>query len=278
MIFKLRAVLLSFIFTACFFISISWAAELTIPLPTDALKVSESTSSFGPIKLVTRIYESSFTQAKVVSFYKQEMLRAGWVEDKDGVFRKDNYMVVVIVNSSKDEAGKISFSNTISYIPAKEKFSALPKIRPDKLNFMPVYPGSMQLFLLDTPIGVKGSYETGSSIKEVISFYKSGMLDYGWILDNETPIKAGVIDCSGCRKATSGVSGIAGSKIASTESTAKLAFRRKDRESCAITIANISINQGDSPEKSKLNNGKGVSLPNKTTILVNYNAYTQTKP
>ncbi|MDP2928389.1 MAG: hypothetical protein Q8N80_06305 [Candidatus Omnitrophota bacterium] len=277
MVFKLRAASWSLIFTACFFITILWAAESTIPLPADALKVSENTTNFGPIKSVTRIYQSSLTPAKVESFYKKEMLRSGWTNRKEGVFIKNNYIVVITVNPLKDKAGKIHFSNTISNIPAKEEFLALHKTKPDKLNFMPIYPGSVQVLLWDLPTGVTVSYETKSSIKEVVFFYKSGMLDYGWSLDNETPIKAGVIDCPGCRKASRGVFNTANSKAASTKSTASLIFRRKDGESCTITISNIFIDPGDLAARGKPDKDKSVSLPSKTTISVTYNAYKRIK-
>ncbi|MCX5698277.1 MAG: hypothetical protein NTX01_01060 [Candidatus Omnitrophica bacterium] len=122
MVFKLRAASLSLIFTVCFFIPILRAAELIIPLPADALKVSEKTTNFGPIKSVTRIYESSLAPAKLGSFYKKEMPRAGWTNGQDGVFIKNKYIVVVTVDPLKNEAGKINFSNTISNIPAKEEF------------------------------------------------------------------------------------------------------------------------------------------------------------
>ena len=250
----------SLIFTACFCIPILWAAELTVPLPADALKVSEKTANFGPIKSVAKIYQSSWTPDKVVSFYKKEMLLAGWREGKDGVFTKDSYIIVVAVSPLKDEAGKITFSNTISEIPTKEEFFALPKPEPEKLNFMPVYPGSVQIFLLNSSLGVSGSYETERSIKEVVFFYKSGMLNYGWTLDNETPIKAEAINP-------------ANSKTASKEDSASLTFRRKNGESCTITIASSFIDSGSLLARGKRNNNKSASLPGKTIISVDYNAY-----
>jgi hypothetical protein len=277
MVFKLRAILLGLIFTSCLFVPVLRAAELTIPLPADALKVSESTTNLGPIKLVTRIYQSSLTPAKLESFYKKAMLRSGWIIKKDGVFIKNNYIVAITVDSLKDEAGKINFSNTISNIPAKEEFLALRRTKPDKLDFMPVYPGSAQVSLWGSPTGVVGSYETKSSIKEVVFFYKSGMLDYGWSLDHETPIKSGVIDCPECRKASPGTFNTTNFKTASTKSTANLIFRRKDGESCLIAISNISIDPGDLPARGKSNKDKSVSLPGKTTILVNYKAYQRIK-
>jgi len=248
MVFKLRGAFLSLIFTICFFIPILRAAELTIPLPADALKISEGTANFGPLKAVTRIYQSSWAPAKVDLFYKQEMPRAGWANGKDGVFTKNNYIIVVEVNSLKDEAGRTHFSNTISKIPTKEELLALPKIKPDKVNFMPVYPGSVQVFLWDSSIGVLGSYETESSVKEVVFFYKSGMLNYGWSLDHETPIKT-----------------------VGTASKASLIFRRQDGAICTIRITNLPIDLDSLPARSWTNNEKRVSSPSRTTILVTYN-------
>jgi hypothetical protein len=58
------------------------------------------------------------------------------------------------------------------------------------------------LLVLNASVGIVISHEIKSSIKEVVSFYKSGMLYYGWSLDNGRLIKVGGIDCPGCRKVT----------------------------------------------------------------------------
>lgn len=277
MVFKLKAVLLSLISAVGVFIFILWATKLTIPLPADALKISEKTDNFGPVKSVTRFYQSSWTPVQVEAFYKKEMLPAGWRDAKDGVFTKDNQILIVTVDPLKDAEGKINFSNTISKIPPKEKLFSLRKKKPKKLNFMPIYPGSVQVFLWDSPLGAASSYETKSSIKEVVFFYKSGMLNYGWSLDSETPLKEGVIDCPGCRQASPGAFDLANAKSANTESINRLIFSRKNGETCSITIAPASSNPGNLPIMGKSNNAKNLSLPGKTIILVDYRAYQRIK-
>lgn len=239
MLVKLRVILLGLFFAVFSFISALGASELSLPLPVGAIKVLEKSANFGPIKSSTKIYQSSLTQPKVLAFYKKEMVNAGWRQKQDGVFIKDKFLVMIVSLPANNKTKETEFSITTSNIPAKEEILAMRKAKPDKLIFMPVYPGSEQVFLWDLPSGVAGAYETKSSIKEVVFFYKSGMLNYGWSLDDETP--AGHQDAS----------------------KASLFFRRGNGETCSLTIANISVS---------------LSSPGKTTIAVNYNAYAKIKP
>lgn len=240
--FKLRTIFLGLFLAVFSFISLLWASELGLPLPAGAIKVLEKSANFGPIKSSTEIYKSSLTRDRVLSFYKKEMVSAGWRQKQEGVYIKDKYLVMVVSSPANNKTKETEFSITTSNIPAKEEILAMRKAKPDKLIFMPVYPGSVQVFLWDLPTGVAGAYETESSIKGVVFFYKSGMLNYGWSLANETPAKT---------------------RTASTVSKVRLLFHRGNGETCTITISNISV---------------GLSSRGKTTISVNYNAYAKVKP
>lgn len=244
-------------FTLSFFISTLRASELGLPSPAGAVKVLEKSANFGPIKSFTKVYKTSLAPDRVLSFYKKEMVNVGWKQEREGVFIKDNYLAVIVCNPAKNKTRGIEFSVTTSNIPAKEEILAMRKTRPDKLIFMPVYPGSVQVFLWDLPTGVTGSYETESSVKEVVFFYKSGMLNYGWSLDNEAPVKAGAT---------------------STASRASLLFRRINGETCAIMISNISAGLSNLPAKSEPDNRNSLKSPGKTTISVHYNAHKNIRP
>lgn len=215
MVFRLKAIFLGLIFIVCFFAHLLLAAESAIPLPTDAVKVSEEGPYFGPIKLYHKRYKTSLNSNELTVFYKKKMLEDGWRENEDRTFIKDSNMVTIMINQVEDKESKTNFMITASKIPTSEEILATRKKNPDKLNFMPVYPGSEQVSLSDLPTGVGAFYETESSVKDVVFFYKSGMLNYGWSLDSQTPV--------------------------STQTN--LIFRRGSNESCRIRIENVAIDR-----------------------------------
>ena len=273
MVFKSKLIFLGVIFTVCFYISIACAADIDIPLPEGSVKISERSMNVGPVKSFYEVYESPLSKDKVASFYKKEMSRAGWTAEKGRYFSKDNHLVSIIPGRSNKSAKKNRFTITTSTIPTSEELQATRKAEPDKLNFMPIYPGSEQLFLWDMPTGVSGSYETKSDIKEVVFFYKSGMLNYGWSLYNETPIKTGISDCPGCKQPISGTS-----NPVETFKKAVLVFTRAEGETCKITVSSIPAAKINPLGNNKLNE-EDVALPpppplsSVTTIIVSYNAY-----
>jgi hypothetical protein len=273
MIFKLKLIFLSLWFVFCSFI-LSQAAEFEIPVLTATTKTAERNTSMGPLKSLTQNYTTSLPYSRVLAFYKKELSEAGWQEKRIGVFAKNNYLFRIEDNSNKKNNKQTEFSITTSLFPTAEEIIALRKSKPDKLTFMPVYPGSEQIFLWDLPTGVSGAYQTENSIKEVVFFYNSGMLNYGWSLISEVPIYAKAANCPKCQKVP--VNSGAG-KLEATENLTgvHLFFRRTNGETCKVTVSNLSIglpkNIAPRPEDN-LAEPKGFSS-NKTTIAVNYNAH-----
>ncbi len=240
------------------FNSLIWAAESDLPFPGDAVKTMEKSANIGPSISTMEAYETSLSQDRIYAFYKKEMARAGWSEMRKGLFSKGNYMALVAVSPVKTRSSKTQFSITTSRIPTKEEILAQRKTKPDKLNFMPVYPGSEQVFLWDMPTGISASYETKDAIKDVVFFYKSGMLNYGWSFSDETPITTEALNCPECQKTLSQLPKDAGKAgIQTTSSKASLSFRKGNGESCTIRLYNNA---------------------DKTTILVTYNANKKINP
>ncbi|MEK7308294.1 MAG: hypothetical protein AAB089_04415 [Nitrospirota bacterium] len=244
MIFKLRTIILGLIFVFCFFVPILSASEPVVPLPKDALKISERNVVSGPVKSLRKNYESSWDGNKLVEFYKKEMKKAGWVDNGNGSFVKDGYLAVITVSSAKNVKGKTGFTVSTLKTALAREISAMHKENPDKLKFMPVYPGSEQVYLWDNPHGVTALYKAEGSIKEAVFFYKSGMLNYGWVLSSEKPIKGNV---TGALVQTN------------------LIFHKAANEICEIEITNSYV------AKSK------VSSLSKITISVRYNVYNRKK-
>lgn len=252
------------IFALVFFIgtafnALTWGAETEVALPKDAVKTLEKSFNIGPTRSSMEAYETSLSPDKLSSFYKKEMVKLGWREVKEGLFAKDNYMAVIAVNPARAQDKKTQFSLTTSRIPTKEEILAQRKAKPDKLDFMPVYSGSEQVFLWDLPNGLSASYETTSPIKDVVFFYKSGMLNYNWSLASEEPVTTQeIVDCPECQKALGQIpKEAAKAAIQGASSKASLTFRRAGGETCIIRLyENLD----------------------KTTILVTYNANKKINP
>jgi len=233
-----------------------------ISLPAGAVKIMDKTSRLGPSNSIVQTYETALSSDKINDFYKKEMAKNGWRQEKDRFFLKDGYLAVIVPLPGKSETGKNRFVLTLSSLPSKEDIMAQRKIIPDKVNFMPIYPGSVQVFLWETPTGVSGSYETESSLPEIIFFYKSGMLNYGWSLAKETPVKTEPIDCPECKKA-------AGAEVKGSSDKASLVFRKASGDSCFIRLFRSSI--AGEETTSKAGDIPELSIPAKTIILVSYN-------
>ncbi len=282
MTFKLKIIFPGLIFMLCFIVPILWAAEIVIPLPTGIVKISEEKNSFGPMGLSSKIYESSLDKNKLESFFKKELAAAGWKENKEWVFIKDNNTLVIMINPAKNEAGKTSLIISTGKIPATEEILAMRKQNPDKLNFMPIYPGSEQVYLWDLSSGMTALYETEANIKDIAFFYKSGMLNYGWSLASETSIKSASIDCPECKKTIPWEVKAAKSDVVGTSNQTTLIFRKGANETCRITIVNVSVDMSNLVEKTQANNEENILLPpspaSNTTISVLYNVYKNIRP
>lgn len=232
-----------FFILVCFFPSILQSAELSASLPADAVLISQKGPFFGPMKSIHRQYKSSWNKNRLESFFRKELLREGWKEEKNDkmTFLKEDNVITIDINQYQDRDDRTGFLISSGRIPQKEEILAISKKNPDKLNFMPIYPGSEQVSLWDTQSGVAAEYETGRTIKEVAFFFKSGMLNYGWRLISETPQRMAVTSCPGCEKFLS--PGTAKTYNADkVEEQISLVFRRAKDESCSIEISGIFSN------------------------------------
>ena len=216
---RLRMIILGLIFTAYFFIPIVFALDLNLPLPPGAVKISEKNYEFGLKKSLMKRYESSWDKNKLILFYKKEFKKLGWMDKGNEIFIKDDNMVALQVNPKKNVKGRTGFIVAVSKMITADGVLAMHKKNPDKLKFMPVYPGSEQLFLQDLPSGVAGIYKVTGTAKEAGFFYKAGMLNYGWSLSSEK----------------------------SVNDKTKLMFHKGESETCEIVLADNSVTKGETP-------------------------------
>lgn len=247
MIFKIKAIT---ILILCIYFT-AQAAEINVPLPMDAVLMHQKGPFMGPMKTVHKKYVSSLNKDKLEAFFKKEMPARGWKEDRERkmTFIKGSDLVIFVINDYKNSDGKTAFIVTSSKLLQTEELLAMEKKNPDKLNFMPIYPGSQQLFLWDSENGVSAQYAAMTTIKEVAFFYKSGMLGYGWELSAETPILTEKLNCKECKKfLPSNMKDAPDLNPVQKQST--LVFKRGKTETCTIKITGAELQ--DSPAKTNI--------------------------
>lgn len=247
MVYKHKLNFLCLIFVI-FFTPALLADEIRVPLPEDARLVSEKEPFLGSFKTASKTYKTLLKKDKIEAFYRQELKREGWNQDEEGAFIKGDNILRLAV-SAWNQDGNTRFTILTSRIPETEEVNAVKKENPDKLKFMPIYPGSKQIYFWDLANGATGRYETLDSIKEVVFFYKSAMLNYGWSLVNDKALDS---DCPSCKKPVGSISSVGHSQII-------LTFTRQPSESCSITISDIPENH--------------VLQSNKTIISIAYHVY-----
>ncbi|MFH0854898.1 MAG: hypothetical protein V1869_00040 [Candidatus Omnitrophota bacterium] len=267
----MRIIICALLFFICGYFNLLQAEELVLPLPSDAVKTMDKDVDAGLTRTRIQVYMTALSGNDIIAMYKKKLLREGWAEQSSGVYLKDGYMVIVAVNPRiRRRDNKTRFSVTTTKIPTKEDILASGKETPDKLGFMPVYPGAKQDFLLDRPTGASAAYETTKSIDDVIFFFKSAMLNYGWSLSGEDPVTANTADCPECRKALA--KKIAGEEIKVASSKASLTFRKTNGEICIIRLYQGVFGMSEAMVKKLALEGQALDqFSSKTTILVTYN-------
>jgi hypothetical protein len=258
-----------------------WAEEM--PLPEDATLYADRSFTAGPSNINMKIYDTQLSEEKLANFYKKELLKAGWSLKRDLFFTKEkSYVAIHLLPKSKKQAGA-RFSLTQGVAPTKEEVMATRKDSPDNIKFWPTYPGASQMYLWDTPNGITGAYKTTDSIQNVLIFYKAKMINYGWALYDEVPIKETTPDMSSPLMQEK-MQGLSPQDISATlqvkTQTARLAFNR-NKELCIISLF---ATQSKPMEKKLIDTGGQVAnmpfgveplpLPaeSETNISVVYNA------
>ncbi|MFA6350431.1 MAG: hypothetical protein WCY12_05875 [Candidatus Omnitrophota bacterium] len=245
--------LLFMIFFLSYPVFYAWGGEYNIPLPAGAIEVGKNKSDIGPARLLSRIYKSSLDKDEIYAFYEEKMLDAAWKMKRKGVFLKDRKLVIIIPYPSKGKDDKTEFSISMGDMPSSKKILAAVNKKPDKVKFMPIYPGSTQILSLGLPNSSSYIYGTGDSIKDVVFFYESGMLKYGWALISRVPV-TGVAD-----------------KVS-------LLYRRKNKEVCRIKISGVSQGKDTFMPGNNLSIKNTPRIPNKTSISVDYSLYEKVSP
>jgi len=266
---KMAAIFMG-IFMFGLFISIANVfASGEIPLPRGAILVKEHDLGSKMQQVKLNVYKISASAEEIKNFFFKEMKIAGWQgeKQKDGalMFQSSQDIVLVVAAPPRKPGSPTMFSITRSSKITEEQLAASKKDKPDTLSFMPIYPKSKQLLLMDLPSnGVSASYSTSDSIQNVMFFYKAQMPNYQWFLAGDTPVSEKALDCPSCKSDQILKDKVfAGKEAKGSTSKGSLVFRRNTGELCIIRVFSTLLTN-IMPEVPNLNEGG-------TTILVTYN-------
>jgi hypothetical protein len=251
----------------------AYSANIDYPLPADAQLVVSKDAAYGPMNMHLQVFTTSISKDRLTALYRQTLSKEGWKEDKKMFFKKSNQALIIsIVPDSAKLKGKTVFTIAQTNIPTKEEMTATKKDIPDQVSFMPIYPKARQLFLFDNPHGASASYTTEDSLKDVVFFYESKMLNYGWNLVSETPVSENKFE----NKENKIGKMLEGVQLSGSSMVTELKFR-KDKESCTIHIYEGKLNQPQAlpGEKGtdKTQVSGTISPLGKTQILVTYDDF-----
>ncbi len=277
---RIRKLILIVFFLFCLNIILApicliFASEESYPIPNDAILKLEKTVPMGPSSMIVRSYSTMLNKEQIQNFFRKELLKAGWEEKfKSGLaFVKGDKIVCVMVLAGKPRPSdkKTYFTVVYSNKISDEMMQASAKDKPDKLNFMPIYPNAKQAVLWDNANGVMASYTTDDPINDVVAFFKNKMPAYGWVIFQDKPVTEKVADCPNCQKKIKSLndSKVDVSQFKGKFYTADLKYRRLDSQFCSMSFTSSDYG-GVSISKEAKAAGYLPLSTSKTQITVSY--------
>lgn len=272
------------------FLDISLGDESLRLVPPKTEQTKSETRIIGGRELNFTYFISSLDIESLKAFYRPKLQALGWKEkdlikdfakipnlkidstatkmlEQNLMFEKDNQELIINFLEPEhfpDKKTRFTFS-------LGEAFSAKPQAEADfmprllaepKKDIAPVYAGASLIDLRENKNSYKATYVSKDDIYTVESFYKTNMLNYGWYLTEETPVReikiaeAGKFDissyCPSCAKKSGGV--------ATPEATlvGELVFSNERGDSCKIGFSRL------------VSEGKKKDIFDFSTIMVNY--------
>ncbi len=164
------------------------------PKPADTSLVSTSKRDISGGQFTFYEYRSKLSPNQILDFYETKLKSQGWsrlqVSDfpmakqagfSTHTFIKDDRMMVINISPFKTE-------DFIFYTISEGMFPSLAGGKqpldifkePQKLDFMPIYPGAKQVEYNKTPSGIQVGYMATGGIEAVKGFYLQNLPKYGW--------------------------------------------------------------------------------------------------
>ncbi|MDD5408927.1 MAG: hypothetical protein PHC71_02420 [Candidatus Omnitrophica bacterium] len=269
----------------------AWWDKSEVPLPRGTEEVFQETRNISGTEFVLKHYASSQDAKEISDFFRSKLSALDWKEKEllkdmekipnlkipdslkdamalNSIFEKEGE--TIIINFLPKEAvqdGKVRFTIARGKIEEKKKPVAQDDFIPrlsgkPKIDIAPVYPDAALISLSENPGFMQATYFSKDEIEKVGEFYKDKMLNYGWSLTEEKPLKkltSGEVDlsklCPDCPKDKKIQESVKPVDMVLTE----LDFSNQGGDRCIIALTDAG------PKEA----AEGV-LKNTTTILVQY--------
>lgn len=214
----------------------AWWERNTVPLPPGTEEIFQETRNISGSEFVLKYYASTQDAKDISDFFRLKLLALDWKENDllsemkqvPGLKIPDSLADVLVLNSIFEKEGETLM---INFLPqgvvqdAKTRFTVargnteakkapgdqedfIPRLlgKP-KIDIAPVYPDAALIALSENPGFMRATYFIKDDIEKISEFYKDKMLNYGWSLTEEKPLKklaSGEVDlsklCPNCPK------------------------------------------------------------------------------
>lgn len=257
------------------------ASGVALPAGTESLQTSKSTLMGENFN--TGIYSTNLSFSQIKAFYRETLAKQGWTESKVPAdaekklgteiiaFRKGQEMLNIMYMPTSTITGKTTFSIGKGVVPSTANITEA-KLTPQKLNFMPLYPGLQQMSYSERPNATTVGYTTKDDITSVVTFYKSRMPGYGWMLSKDRPVTRETIpesampvlrDCPTCPKDMDIRAGIE----AMVNLSAEMQFVNDKGDICYMTLYQTKAEQ---PKAGAQLSDAQMGALNQTVLVVSY--------
>jgi len=268
----------------------AWWEGNTIPLPSGAEEVFQETRNISGTEFVFKYYTSAQGAKEIGDFFRSKLPALDWKEKEllKEIKKIPNLKVpgpvenILALNSIFEKAGETIIINFLpqgaasdgktrftiargkkktTKEPGKDDFIPRLSGKP-KLDIAPVYPDAALMTLSENASFMRVTYFSKDDMGKVGEFYKNKMLDYGWSLTEEKPLKkldSGRVDlsevCPDCPKDKKIQQAIKPAQMVVRE----FDFSNKNGDRCIVALAIAGSKQEI-----------GDKLKNATTIMVQY--------
>ncbi len=268
----------------------AWWDRNTIPLPSGAEEVFQETRNISGAEFVLKYYASTQDAKSISDFFRSKLPALDWkekellkeikeipnlkipgsVEDMlamNSIFERGGETIMInFLPQGAVQDGKTRFTIARGNMETKKEPKEddfIPRLSgKPKIDIAPVYPEAALIALSENAGFMRATYFVKDDIEEVSEFYKNKMLDYGWSLTEEKPLKklsSGDFDlsrlCPDCPKDNKTQQAVKPVDMAVQE----LNFSNKKGDLCIVALTDAGPKQA-----------VGDKLKNTTTVMVQY--------
>jgi hypothetical protein len=287
---RLSGFLLLIMSISAHYLYAAWWDRNTIPLPAGTEEVFQETRNISGSEFVLKYYASAQDAKGISDFFRSKLPALDWKEKEllkemrqipnlkipgsledmlamNSIFEKEGETIMInFLPQGAVQDGKTRFTIARGKTDAKREPGEddfIPRLAgKPKMDVAPVYPDAALIALSENSGFVRATYFVKDDIDKVSEFYKNKMLDYGWSLREEKPLKnlsSGDFDfsslCPDCPKDKKTQQAVKPVDMAVSE----FDFSNKEGDLCIVALTNAGPKQAVADK-----------LKNTTTIMVQY--------